>query len=542
MEVNLGMKKYWYIVVLAVSLFLLGACVTDTTPPPPSYPSSVSDLEDIPEELYVVTALTDEDVQALIKDVSGYISAQATESTTDQDSSSIVKSVPTLMSEPTDDASKVYNGLMEVFRNHSRAQEKLRNMVTSSKGLVGVTSLEVEITGTAKEEIIDALNDLIAPEETDEAIEAPDTLILDYRDFMYLRALAGGLLAVYESEEPVYGWFDNIDEITAIMDYIETGIPPEDLSLEDLFNSDALGYIEGFADYLNTLPEEYPFEVEETWTELATLVTGLAGIAAPTDVLTTADIFVEGILQIGRMDFLINTLDSFVEIINGIYVFEDANTDSYGWREDGKTSLFEYAMKLTGENSEDDISIKTDLGEEIFVEDMPAEITELKFGEVDLLKGANVADLLGELNKLLPAGELAITTKASTSTEKGSIDFSGSLSVDFGALSSDGTLALLNNNLGVEADIIDELIAINIWTIISTPEPTPEQIGEIIGIILDNLTFIEKGDYSLSTSIDIDDSISEEVTIVTDEITIDQLIVEFIIFISALIEQLMPPL
>jgi hypothetical protein len=540
MGVNLGMKKYWYAVILAVSLFLLGACVTDTTPPPPSYPSSVSDLEEISENdsLYVVTALTDDDVQALIKDVSGYISAQATESTTYRDPTSTFKFVPDLMSEPTDDASKVYNGLMNVFRNHSRAEEKLRNMVTSSRGLVGVTSLEVEITGAAKEEIIDALNDLIAPKETDEAIEAPDTLILDYRDFMYLRALAGGLHSMYDSEIPVGGWFDNLDEVIAIMDYIETGIPPE-----DLFKAETLGYIGSFVEYLDSLDEvQFPLESPTTWTELDELVTNLAGIAAPTEELNTADIFAEGFLQIDKMEFLVNTLDYFVEIINGIYVFEDANTDSYGWREDGKTSLFEYAMKLTGENSEDDISIKTDLGEDISVEDMPAEITELKFGEVDLLQEFKTADLLNELNKVLPAGELAITTKASTSTEQGSIDFSGSLNVDFGALSSDGTLELLNNNLGVEADIIDELIAINIWTIISTPEPTPEQIGEIIGIILDNLTFIEKGDYSLSTSIDIDDSISEEVTIVTDEITIDQLIVEFIIFISALIEQLMLPL
>ncbi len=546
MGVNLGMKKYWYAVILAVSLFLLGACVTDTTPPPPSYPSSVSDLEEISENdsLYVVTALTDDDVQALIKDVSGYISAQATESATDQDSSSIVKSVPTLMSEPTDDASKVYNGLMEVFRNHSRATEKLRKMVSSSKGLVGVTSLEVEITGAAKEEIIDALNDLIAPEETDEAIEAPDTLILDYRDFMYLRALAGGLHSMYDSEIPVGGWFDNLDEVIAIMDYIDTGEPPD-----DLFKAETLGYIGSFVEYLDSLDEvQFPLESPTTWTELDELVTNLAGIAAPIDVLTMADIFVEGILQIGRMEFLVNTLDYFVEIINGIYVFEDANTDSYGWREDGKTSLFEYAMKLTGENSEDDISIKTDLGEDISVEDMPAEITELKFGEVDLLKGANVADLVGELNKLLPTGELVITMKVSTSIqseESGEIPFevSESLSVDFGALSSDETLELLNNNLGVEADIIGELIAEQIWTIIADETlQTPEQIGEIIGIILDNLTFIEKEDYSLSTSIDIDDSISEEVTIVTDEITIDQLIVEFIIFISALIEQLMPPL
>ncbi len=449
MGVNLGMKKYWYAVILAVSLFLLGACVTDTTPPPPSYPSSVSDLEEISENdsLYVVTALTDDDVQALIKDVSGYISAQATESATDQDSSSIVKSVPTLMSEPTDDASKVYNGLMEVFRNHSRATEKLRKMVSSSKGLVGVTSLEVEITGAAKEEIIDALNDLIAPEETDEAIEAPDTLILDYRDFMYLRALAGGLHSMYDSEIPVGGWFDNLDEVIAIMDYIDTGEPPD-----DLFKAETLGYIGSFVEYLDSLDEvQFPLESPTTWTELDELVTNLAGIAAPIDVLTMADIFVEGILQIGRMEFLVNTLDSFVEIINGIYVFEDANTDSYGWREDGKTSLFEYAMKLTGENSEDDISIKTDLGEDISVEDMPAEITELKFGEVDLLKGANVADLVGELNKLLPTGELVITMKVSTSIqseESGEIPFevSESLSVDFGALSSDETLELLNNN------------------------------------------------------------------------------------------------
>jgi hypothetical protein len=343
---------------------------------------------------------------------------------------------------------------------------------------------------------------------------------------------------MYDSEIPVGGWFDNLDEVIAIMDYIETGIPPE-----DLFKAETLGYIGSFVEYLDSLDEvQFPLESPTTWTELDELVTNLAGIAAPTEELNTADIFAEGFLQIDKMEFLVNTLDYFVEIINGIYVFEDANTDSYGWREDGKTSLFEYAMKLTGENSEDDISIKTDLGEDISVEDMPAEITELKFGEVDLLQEFKTADLLNELNKVLPAGELAITTKASTSTEQGSIDFSGSLNVDFGALSSDGTLELLNNNLGVEADIIDELIAINIWTIISTPEPTPEQIGEIIGIILDNLTFIEKGDYSLSTSIDIDDSISEEVTIVTDEITIDQLIVEFIIFISALIEQLMLPL
>jgi len=530
MGVNLGMKKYWYVVVLAVSLFLLGACVTDTTPPPPSYPDSVSDLEEIPEDLSVVTVLTDDEVQALITDVSDYVAAQESES--EPDPTSILKSVPELMSEPTPDATEVkgyYNGLMNVFHQHSAVEAKLRNMVKYSKGLVGVTSLEVEITGTAKEEIIDALNALFEPDET---IAVPDTLILDYRDFMYLRALAGGLLAIYDSEEPVNDWFDNLDEIIAITDYFETGESPE-----NLFKAEALGPIESFVEYLNTSGYEYPFEEEETWTELDKLVTGLAGIAAPTDELNMADIFADGILQIGGMDFLVNTLDSFVEIINGVYVFEVENTDDNGWRKDDKTSLFEYAMKLSGENSEDDISIKTDLGEDISVEDMPAEITELKFEEVDLLEGAKWADLLGELNEVLDPDKadklLDITTKASTSIQsEGSgeipVTVSGFLGVDFGALSSDGNLALLKNNLGVEADIIDELIAIEIWTIIATPEPTPEQIGEIIGIILDNITFIEKEEYSLGIEIDIDNSISEEVTIETDEITIDELIVEFI--------------
>ncbi|PNR93135.1 hypothetical protein HWHPT5561_04810 [Petrotoga sp. HWH.PT.55.6.1] len=526
------MKKYWYIVVLAVSLFLLGACVTDTTPPPPSYPDSVSDLEDVSENdsLYVVTALTDEEVVGLMTDVSDYISdyisLPAPEPTTYQESTLTVKSGPDLMSETTDDASKVYNGLMNVFRNHSRAREKLRNMVSSSKGLVGETDLEVEITGKAKEEIIDALNDLIAP-GVDVAIEEPETLVLDYRDFMYLRALAGGLLSIYDSEEAVTDWFDNLDEITALTYYLEN-INTEELP-DDLFKDETLELITEFIDYLNTLPEEYPFEVEETWTELATLVTDLAGIAAPTDELNTADIFAEGILQIGGMNFLVDTLDYVVEIINGVYVFEVANTDSFGWSNDGKTSLYEYAATLSDASSNDDISIKSDLGQDFSIEDIPVEITELKFGSVDLLQEVKVADLLDELNKLLPTGELVITTKASTSTEQRSAIFSVTLSVDFGALSSDGSLALLNNNLGVEADIIDGLIAINIWTIIADETlQTPEQIGEIVGIILNNLTFIEKETYSLGTGIDIDDSISGEVTIETEGITIDELIREFI--------------
>ncbi len=532
MGVNLGMKKYWYVVVLAVSLFLLGACVTDTTPPPPSYPDSVSDLEEIPEDLSVVTVLTDDEVQALITDVSDYVTAQESESESEPDPTSILKSVPELMSEPTPDATEVkgyYNGLMNVFHQHSAVEAKLRNMVRYSKGLVGVTDLEVEITGTAKEEIIDALNALFEPDEIDETIAVPDTLILDYRDFMYLRALAGGLLAIYDSEEPVNGWFENLDEVIAIMDSIEAEEPPE-----DLFIDEALEDITGFVDYLNASSEVYPFEVEGTWTELDTLVTNLAGIAAPTDELNAADIFAEGLLQIGGMKFVVDTLDSFVEIINGVYVFEVDNTDANGWRKDDKTSLFEYAMKLSGENSEDDISIKTDLGEDISVEDMPAEITELKFGSVDLLKEVKMADLLNELNGLLPAGELVITTKASTSIQsEGSgeipVTVSGFLGVDFGALSSDGNLALLKNNLGVEADIIDDLKAEKIWDIIADEaQQTPEQIGEIVVIILDNITFIEKEEYSLGIEIDIDNSISEEVTIETDEITIDELIVEFI--------------
>lgn len=532
MGVNYGMKKYLYVVILAVSLFLLGACVTDTTPPSPSYPSSVSDLEEISENdsLYVVTALTDEEVVGLMTDVSDYISdyisLPAPEPTTYQESTLTVKSGPDLMSETTDDASKVYNGLMNVFRNHSRAREKLRNMVSSSKGLVGETDLEVEITGKAKEEIIDALNDLIAP-GVDVAIEEPETLVLDYRDFMYLRALAGGLLSIYDSEEAVTDWFDNLDEITALTYYLEN-INTEELP-DDLFKDETLELITEFIDYLNTLPEEYPFEVEETWTELATLVTDLAGIAAPTDELNTADIFAEGILQIGGMNFLVDTLDYVVEIINGVYVFEVANTDSFGWSNDGKTSLYEYAATLSDASSNDDISIKSDLGQDFSIEDIPVEITELKFGSVDLLQEVKVADLLDELNKLLPTGELVITTKASTSTEQRSAIFSVTLSVDFGALSSDGSLALLNNNLGVEADIIDGLIAINIWTIIADETlQTPEQIGEIVGIILNNLTFIEKETYSLGTGIDIDDSISGEVTIETEGITIDELIREFI--------------
>jgi len=532
MGVNLGMKKYWYVVVLAVSLFLLGACVTDTTPPPPSYPDSVSDLEEIPEDLSVVTVLTDDEVQALITDVSDYVTAQESESESEPDPTSILKSVPELMSEPTPDATEVkgyYNGLMNVFHQHSAVEAKLRNMVRYSKGLVGVTDLEVEITGTAKEEIIDALNALFEPDEIDETIAVPDTLILDYRDFMYLRALAGGLLAIYDSEEPVNGWFENLDEVIAIMDSIEAEEPPE-----DLFIDEALEDITGFVDYLNASSEVYPFEVEGTWTELDTLVTNLAGIAAPTDELNAADIFAEGLLQIGGMKFVVDTLDSFVEIINGVYVFEVDNTDPNGWRKDDKTSLFEYAMKLSGENSEDDISIKTDLGEDISIEDMPAEITELKFGSVDLLKEVKMADLLGELNGLLPADKLDITMEASTSIQsEGSgeipVTVSGFLGVDFGALSSDGNLALLKNNLGVEADIIDDLKAEKIWDIIADEaQQTPEQIGEIVVIILDNITFIEKEEYSLGIEIDIDNSISEEVTIETDEITIDELIVEFI--------------
>lgn len=535
MGVNLGMKKYWYVVVLAVSLFLLGACVTDTTsdttPPPPSYPRLVDDLEDVSEsdspyyDYYVVTVLSDPEVMALIEDVSAYVAAQATEPAP----TSTVKSVPELMAELTPDATGIegarnyYNGLMNVFRQHAAVEAKLRNMVTSSKELVGVTDLEVEITGKAKEDIINSLNDLIAP-GVEVAIEAPDTLILDYRDFMYLRALAGGLFSIYDSETAVNGWFDNLDKVVALMDYLQTGTQPEDLSLEDLFNGDALKYIGSFVEYLNSLEEgQYPLEISTTWDELDILVTGLAGIADPTNELNTADIFADGILQIGGMDILVDTLDYFIEIINGVYVFEVAKTDANGWRKDDKTSLFEYAMTLYDGDTNANISIKSYLDEDIPVEDMPAEITELKFGSVDLLQEVEAVDLVGELNEALPTGELVTTMKVSTSiqsAESEEIPFEvfESLSVDFGAL-SDGTLELLNNNLGVEAYIIDELIAIEIWDIIKADtEPTQEQIEQIISIILNNLTFIKEDNDSFSGKINIDKAIFVEVKIETLEL------------------------
>jgi len=188
-----------------------------------------------------------------------------------------------------------------------------------------------------------------------------------------------------------------------------------------------------------------------------------------------------------------------------VYDFEAAKTDSNGWTDNNKTSLYEYTMRASGD---EDISIKTGLDERINPPEMGTgtTMTELKFGAVDMLSSPKYIALVRELDKDLPIGNLAISTKmqirpTEESTETTPADVSLSITLKFNELRNE-PFDLLNNNIGIKAAMIQELIDIRIWDILAQEEMAPEDASEILDIVLSNLTFYDSATEEFTVTID----------------------------------------
>ncbi|HCI29533.1 MAG TPA: hypothetical protein DE117_05060, partial [Fervidobacterium sp.] len=220
-----------------------------------------------------------------------------------------------------------------------------------------------------------------------------------------------------------------------------------------------------------------------------------------------SSLFKSNVLSFKGFKFLIDEADFFIDIVNKVYGFEAAKTDSNGWTDNSKTSLYEY-MKMASED--EDISIKTGLDETINPPEMGngTTMTELKFGAVDILKSPKYIDLVKELDKDLPNGNLAISTKlqirpTQESPETTPTDVSLSISLNFNELRNE-PFDLLNNNIGIKTKMIGELINMDppIWEVLAEGEMAPEDASEILGIVLSNLTFYDSATKTLTVTID----------------------------------------
>ncbi|HPZ75131.1 MAG TPA: hypothetical protein PK723_04890, partial [Candidatus Pacearchaeota archaeon] len=115
-------------------------------------------------------------------------------------------------------------------------------------------------------------------------------------------------------------------------------------------------------------------------------------------------------------------------------------------------------------------------------------------------------DLLTELYNSLPNGQLSITAKINIpATEEDNIDIDltveTSLTLDFDELMN-VPLDLRVNNIKVQADIIEELIEIEIWEKLSSNNMTQEEAEEIYNIVLNNLGFYDPPSDTLTVNID----------------------------------------
>ena len=514
--------------MLVIFVMIVAGCTSLFNP----IPTEVSDLDTLKstDRMYILTVFVDEDVENLVEDISTAL--------TTLDTSTI-------------------NNIYGAYEENPQAVQKLKNMLSSSNSLTSVNDLEVQITGQAKEDILEALNpeeenpavesflsrvatfgnsisgisktlerfipstsklgtllndiESLAPKmtnfnhimQTDEESEVPETLVADYRDIMYLRGVVNLLLAIYDSKEPVDYDLAKIDEISKVDD-----------PLSYFLTEDAYTKISEFSGKYADV--ENPPASETFWTDLNTLVTDLADDSGN---LMMSSLFKPNVLSFKGFKFLIDEADFFIDIVNKVYDFEAAKTDSNGWTDNNKTSLYEYTMRAL---EDEDISIKTGLNETIDPPEMGTgtTMTELKFGAVDMLSSPKYIFLVRELDKDLPTGNLAISTKmqirpteeSTETTPATPADVSLSITLKFNELRNE-PFDLLNNNIGIKTAMIQALIDIRIWDILAQEEMAPEDASEILDIVLSNLTFYDSATGKFNVTIDNGIIISGSVTV-----------------------------
>ena len=388
----------------------------------------------------------------------------------------------------------------------------LSRVATFGNSISGISkTLERFIPSTSK--LGTLLNDIesLAPKmtnfnhimQTDEESEVPETLVADYRDIMYLRGVVNLLLAIYDSKEPVDYDLAKIDEISKVDD-----------PLSYFLTEDAYTKISEFSGKYADV--ENPPATETFWTDLNTLVTALDDDSGN---LKMSSLFKTNVLSFKGFKFLIDEADFFIDIVNKVYDFEAAKTDSNGWTNNNKTSLYEYTMRAL---EDEDISIKTGLDKTIDPPEMGTgtTMTELKFGAVDMLSSPKYIALVRELDKDLPIGNLAISTKmqirpteeSTETTPATPADVSLSITLKFNELRNE-PFDLLNNNIGIKTAMIQELIDIQIWNILAQGEMAPEDASEILDIVLSNLTFYDSATGEFNVTIDNGIIISGSVTV-----------------------------
>jgi len=454
----------------------------------------IDDLDDLEsdDELYIVTSITDENINKLTSDVIDYIA-----------------NIPPL--ETPEDYVELYEGIQNIYSENEDAIEKLRDMIESSEVLTEKQDLAIEITGEAKEAIIEVLNQLASPVEpvnfnnkkmmgTYNNETEPEVLIFDYRDLMYLRLITGSLLTIYESIDFMEPYIDIFEELSEYEDIFEYFLIPTSY---DKINT----FVSTYQEYDN------PWKQEDFWQDLDELIIELSEEDGDDEYVSFSDLFKNNVLQLPGTDFVIEKLDFFVSTFKNIYDFEKEMTDENGWTDDDQLSLYEFIMTLNGLSTSDDISIKTALDEPVDIQDIPQEILELKFGSTSLLESFTLEDLLTELYNSLPNGQLSITAKINIpATEEDNIDIDltveTSLTLDFDELMN-VPLDLRVNNIKVQSDLIDELIEIEIWEKLSSNNMTQEEAEEIYNIVLDNLGFYDPDTGTFTVNIDSGSIITE---------------------------------
>ncbi len=464
----------------------------------------LTNLEDLEsdDELYIVTSITDENINELTSDLIEYIA-----------------NIPPL--ETPEDYIELYDDIENIYSENEDAIEKLRDMIDSSEVLTEKQDLAIEITGEAKEAIIEVLDQLASPvgpvnfnnkkmmgtynNETE-----PEVLIFDYRDLMYLRLITGSLLTIYESIDFIEPYIDIFEELSDYDDIFEYFLIPDSYEKINSFVSEH---------------QEYSWEEEAFWQDLDELISALSEEDGDDEYVSFSDLFKDTVLQLPGTDFVIEKLEFFVSTFKKIYDFEKEMTDENGWTDDDQLSLYEFFMTLTGLSTSDDISIKTVLDEPADIQDIPQEILELKFGSTSLLESFTLEDLLTELYDSLPSGQLPLKVKINIPvtvedsididlskvkinipvTVEDSIDIDltveASLTLDFDELMND-LLDLRVNNIKVQSDLIDELIEIEIWKKLSPNNMTQEEAEEIYNIVLNNLDFYDPDTGTFTVNID----------------------------------------
>lgn len=479
------MKKHFCFLISLFLLVILVSCTSNVVVSPKEEPPLILDpIDDLStldsdNNLYIIRLLTDEDTQSLLKELKTYY-------------------YNALDITDISNYYTVYNDLLEICNKYEGVKEKLENMILSSNDLLKENTLQVEVLGEAKEAIITSLNSLV---EAGHSVDDPESLVFDYRDLIYLRLIAKSIIGIYDGENAVDSWYETLGSI-------DINDPWPYLLKEQAYEA-----IQNYQEYLdNTYPYRYPWKYEDTWLKLDELVEELAGITDPQDLLKTDDLFEEETLILNGFDFAIEELDFLTEGFNEIYIFEVERTDENGWTVDDKTSFYEYVFLLLSTDLED-ISIKNYLNQEIEDLGVSEDVKEVKFGEVDLLKGAKKSDLLGDLSKLLPNDKLVMSTKWATETKQFLIrtvtEINASITLDFEELSN-VPLDVMVNNLEVEKDIIEVFIEEKIWEILSEGEIRSDKALKILEKLLDKLTFGDSDKHSITIILD------DSITIIVD--------------------------